>query len=96
MKNKLILRIGALAFAMATVFTVSLQKNIDLVNNDAVALADGDIIYVEVGGVSRDDVYICKCKRFTTKAICSLNCGGVQCASFVGNGNCSAYDLNCR
>ena len=94
MKNKLILRIGALAFAMATVFTVSLQKNSDLANNDVVALADGDIVYMmEVGAAGGT---VCFCKVITPANVCTCNAAGSKCAEFAANGNCWDYDGNCR
>ncbi len=84
MKNKLILRIGALAFAMATVFMVSAQKNISL--SEVSAYADG-----ESGNVG----IVCSCRIFGG-SICSCTGWGKTCATYQGNGLCETYDSNCR
>ncbi len=88
MKKRWILRFEAFAFAMTTIFTITLQKNNNFDN----------LYQSEVSALTEEEGLgntICKCKIFGG-SICSCAGWGAQCASFKMNGNCATYDDNCR
>ncbi len=83
MKNKCILRIGALAFAMATVFMISAQKNLSPSEVSAFAVAESG------------NSVVCWCKLFGG-SICSSTGWGSPCATYSGSRQCEMCYANCH